>query len=157
MQRDLDITPSLQSLQDDSNKELAATVLSNLDSIESNEGNYWFRLSFYARLGDASPGDRSAFTERLNLREILEHIISGKTSQQIKDNVALTHDEYAIDSLIPAKFALQASPMALGQAFYHMDRHMLNDTDKADHEAKARQHILSIFGYNKALRGFALT
>lgn len=153
-QRDLDITPSLQSLQDGSNKELAATVLSNLDSMESNEGNYGFRLSFYARLGNASTGNRSAFTERLNLREILEHIILGNALQQIKDNVALTHDEHATDSLIPAKVALQASPKALGQAFYHMDRYMLNDTDKAQHEARAKEHILSIFGYNKNPRGF---
>jgi hypothetical protein len=95
-------------------------------------------------LSDEDANGISAFTERITLDEILEQIMAGKTSQQIKDNVALTHYEHATDALIPAKVAFQANPTALGQAFYHMDRYVLNNAEKATHEMAAKHHILSI-------------
>jgi ankyrin repeat protein len=157
MLRDLDITPSLSGLLDKSHRELAATILFHLHSTESNAVGTSLRPSFYARLGGANADGMSAFTERISLDEILEQIMTGKTSQQIKDNVALTHDERATDALISAKVAFQANPTALGQAFYHMDRYALNDTEKATHEVAAKHHILSIFGHNKPLRALALS
>lgn len=144
-QRDFDITPSLQGVLDPSNIALVATTLFHLQSTEPNMVGSSLRQSIYARLGGANDSATSAFTERISLEEILEQIMSGKTSEQIRDNVAVTDYEHAPDALIPAKFALQADDMALGQAFYHMDRYVLNDTRKATHEAGAKQHILSIF------------
>jgi hypothetical protein len=156
MLRDFDITPSLPGLLDKSNRELAATIFFYLRSTGSNAVGTSLRPSFYARLGGADANGMSQFTERITLDEILEQIMEGKSSQQIKDNIALTHCEHATDELIPAKISFQANPTALGQAFYHMDRYELNNAEKATHEMAARDHILNLFGRNN-LRGLSLS
>ncbi|MCJ1430899.1 hypothetical protein MMC27_000249, partial [Xylographa pallens] len=149
-QRDLDISPSLDSLQDQSNRDLAAAALSALQFNKSVKVGGQPRLSFYARMGYGTTGGRSAFTERITLEDILQ-MGSGKARQQTKDDDdALTPDEHATDALIPVQIAFQADASALGQAYYHMDRFNLDDATKGTRKARAKQYILNIFGLNEA-------
>lgn len=147
MHRDLDITPSLQGLMDNSNVELATSILSQLHSTESNAvGNSW-RPSFYARLGGGAntDGGGSVFTERITLEDILDLIISGITSPQTRGVIDGTDNEHTSETLFPIEIALQGSPIALGQALHHIDRYALNNIYQPAHEAAAKQHILSVF------------
>lgn len=128
-QRDLDITPSLQGLLDESNEELAACILFNLHSTQlMTVGNSW-RPSFYAQLGGSTDtnGGRSVFTERITLTDILEQVISGTSLPQTKDAIIGTHHEHMSETFIPEAVALHADSTALGQAYYHTDRYALND------------------------------
>jgi ankyrin repeat protein len=121
IQRDLDITPSLSTLWDNSCRELAASAFFQLRFTKSkNVVDSQWRPNFYARLGNAGNDGKSAFAERQMLEHILEQILNGKTQQQVTNNVALTYEEHANDALTPAKVALRANPVALGQAFSHM-------------------------------------
>ena len=150
-QRDLDITPLLQGLLDKSDIELAASMFLTLRSAEVNAVGKMWRPSFYARFGSAANpdgGSRSAaFTERITLEDILLQIISGnsRASPQNNNAIAGLHNEDESEALIPANIALQANPVLIGQAFYHMDKFALSGVSQSTHEAAARHHLLSVF------------
>ena len=148
-QRDLDISPSLESLQDQSNRDLAAAALTALKSSKSMKVGGQPRLGFYARMGTGNTGGRSAFTERIALEDILQ-MGSGKARHQMMEGDALIHDEHATDALIPEQIAFQADVSALGQVYYHMDRFNLDDATKVTHRTRAKQYIQSYFGLKEA-------
>jgi hypothetical protein len=155
MQRDLNITPSLPALLDDSNRELAAAILVSLRSTTDSTTVDTWRPTFYAQLGTKIRGSRSVFTERLTLEDILDQVLSGKSLEEVKFHTALTFYEHATDVLIPTHAALQANPVTLGQAFYNLDRSMLAD-EKEVRESRAMQLFQSLFGPKTAPKASTL-